>query len=94
MAVELPDGPDATDFRRGVQVDLASIDRERKIRGWAKQELARHAGLKPGTITEVYRLGSASIQTFAKIARAFEAHPPIVGASKLLPSADSEAGAA
>ena len=92
--MELPNSPDATDSKREVEVDLQSLDRERRVRGWSKQDLAQRASLKPSTISEVYRTRSASIGTFAKIARAFEAHQPIEGADRLLAEVDTEAGAA
>lgn len=37
------------------QVDLVAIDRARVLRGWTRGELARHARVDPGTVSDMFR---------------------------------------
>lgn len=35
------------------RLDLARLDRERVLRGWTRAELARHAHVDPGTLSDM-----------------------------------------
>lgn len=65
-------------------MDLQALDRARGLRGWNKGDLARRSGINPLTVSELYRHGYTSSQTFAKIVAALEAHPPAAEAHALL----------
>ncbi len=50
-----------------IPVDLGELDRQRLIRGWSKKDLAEAIGVVPETVSELYRLSSASPALFAKL---------------------------
>ena len=65
-------------------MDLPALDRERHLRGWSKQDLARQMGVQPSTLSEIYRTGDTSGVTFGKLAAALEAHAPLGAADRIL----------
>lgn len=80
----LPDSLDTTDSRAArVEVDLDALTRDRRLRGWSKQGLAEKAGLKPSTISEIYRTGTATEPTWNKLLDALDAHPPRESARRI-----------
>lgn len=46
----------------------------REAKGWSQQELALRAELRPATISDIERLGTANLATLSKIAAALEVH--------------------
>ena len=36
-------------------IELALLDRERVLRGWRRADLARHAHVDPGTLSDMFR---------------------------------------
>lgn len=84
LGAVLPDRLDTTDSRADrVEVDLDALTRDRRLRGWSKQDLAEAAGLKPSTISEIYRTGTATEPTWGKLLNAFDAAPPRDSARRL-----------
>jgi transcriptional regulator with XRE-family HTH domain len=68
----------------GVYVNVARVRREIALRGWRPTDLARAAGLSPGTITAVMKGGPVSPMTVRKIAAALRRHLPVPGLDDLL----------
>jgi transcriptional regulator with XRE-family HTH domain len=92
--VRLPTSPDATDSRADrVEIDLQALDRERHVRGWSREQLARRADLTPNTVYSAYKSGSASLTTFVKMSAALDPGDP-EAMRRLLISKPAEAGAA
>ena len=68
----------------GVYVNVPRVRREIALRGWRPTDLARAAGLSPGTMTVVMRGGPISPGTLRKISRALSQHAAVPGLGDLL----------
>ncbi len=68
----------------GVYVNVPRLRREIALRGWRPTDLARAAGLSPGTMTAVMKGGSVSLRTLRLIAAALTREPVVTGLVELL----------
>ena len=53
---------------------MLKIAQMRKDKKWSQAELAARAGVRPATISDVERLGTASLATLMGVAAAFNVH--------------------
>jgi transcriptional regulator with XRE-family HTH domain len=53
-----------------------ALKQQLDLRGMSRQELAREAGIDPGTVTHILRGGHCSTETLQKIARALDVGMP------------------
>jgi hypothetical protein len=76
-----------------IPVDLAWLDRQRALRGWVlKRSLAEAIGVRPETVSDMYRDAATGPETWEKLIAALKANPPDEIAIRLL--GDSAEGAA